>query len=336
MLTFRCLASAIGLAAALYAQDLKIDVVSTVTTGQLDQGASEIVAYDPVSRRVFVVNAGGRSIDVIDASRPEFAGRMMRLAIPAGFGNSPNSVAVRNGVIAVAVEANPKTDPGFVVFLDADGNLIKGVQVGVQPDMITFTPDGTKVLTANEGEPNDAYTVDPEGSVSIINISREVANVTQDDVTTLDFRQYNGIPLIRASGYSVPGPQPLRTSNPNTLRWQTTRRRHTSRCRKRIPSRFSTSTPSALSACFLSVSRTTRRPAAAWMPAIAITRSTSVPGRFLASISRMQLRTTRPGARVTWLPRTKATPAAGPGTTRRFGSGTFRIWTRPRSRTERI
>ena len=91
---------------------------------------------------------------------------------------SANSVAAKDWLIAIAVQAATKTDPGAVEFYNANGSLLKSVTVGAQPDMITFTPDGHFVLTANEGEPNDAYTVDPEGSVSIIDISGGVANPT--------------------------------------------------------------------------------------------------------------------------------------------------------------
>jgi len=58
--------------------------------------------------------------------------------------------------------------------------------------MITFTPDGTKVMTANEGEPNNSYTVDPEGSISIIDISGGIAGLTQSNVTTLSLTGFNG------------------------------------------------------------------------------------------------------------------------------------------------
>jgi DNA-binding beta-propeller fold protein YncE len=69
--------------------------------------------------------------------------------------------------------------------------------------MIVFTPDGKKVLVANEGEPNDDYTIDPEGSVSIIDLARGVTRIQQGDVVTADFKQFNNVkldPTIRIFG----------------------------------------------------------------------------------------------------------------------------------------
>ncbi|MEM9124027.1 MAG: choice-of-anchor I family protein, partial [Pseudomonadota bacterium] len=43
------------------------------------------------------------------------------------------------------------------------------------------------VLVANEGEPNDAYTLDPEGSITIINMQAGAAEVSINDVRTVRF-----------------------------------------------------------------------------------------------------------------------------------------------------
>ena len=100
-------------------------------------------------------------------------------------------MSVKNGLIAVASpNANEQLD-GSVLFFNMDGDLLKQVTVGALPDMVTFTPDGTKVLTANEGQPSVDYSVDPEGSVSIIDLSVGIANLTQANVTTLDFTNFN-------------------------------------------------------------------------------------------------------------------------------------------------
>lgn len=185
------------------AQGLKLEPVGSHLTGLFDQAAAEIVAFDPATRRMFVVNGGLKTLDVIDASNPSALARVTRLTIPQGLGSSPNSVTVRDGIVAVAVEASPKTDPGYVVFFRANGDFVKGVQVGALPDMLAFSPDGTKVLTANEGEPSDNYAIDPPGSVSIIDISGGIENLSAANVTTVGFEQFNGTqldPSVRVFG----------------------------------------------------------------------------------------------------------------------------------------
>ena len=85
------------------------------------------------------------------------------------FGGTANAVAVYDGLVAVAVQAEAVDQNGSVVFYDAlTGAHIKTVEVGVLPDNLQFSPDGNKVVTANEGEPSDDYSIDPYGSISII------------------------------------------------------------------------------------------------------------------------------------------------------------------------
>ncbi|MCU0450403.1 MAG: choice-of-anchor I family protein [Bernardetiaceae bacterium] len=163
-------------------------------------GASEISAYDWRSRRLFVVNNDGASrIEVLDLSAFPVVNRLP--SINLGTLGAANSVAAHDGLLAVALEAPTKTDNGQVVFYDAERlTITRQVTVGPLPDMVTFSPDGRLAITANEGEPNDAYTIDPAGSVSIIN----VADFT---VTTLDFAGFANqqTELVR-NGFKVFGP----------------------------------------------------------------------------------------------------------------------------------
>jgi DNA-binding beta-propeller fold protein YncE len=136
----------------------------------LGEGAAETVAYD--RGRIFVTNAASNTLDLVDVTNPA-APRLVRRLDLAPFGAGPNSVAVHDGLVAVAVEAAPKTSPGAVVVFDRDGDRIDTVRVGALPDMLTFTPDGRHLLVANEGEPNSYNqpdSVDPEGTVSIIDV----------------------------------------------------------------------------------------------------------------------------------------------------------------------
>ncbi|MBK9169963.1 MAG: choice-of-anchor I family protein [Bryobacterales bacterium] len=174
----------------LPAQDLQLELLGSYRTGIFEQSAAEIPAYDPVSRRLFVVNAAQRTIDILDIADPAKPVLFRQAFVPTGWGHLPNSVAVKNGIVAAAVESDPKTSPGFVLFFDTSGNFLKGVRAGALPDMVTFTPDGTKVLTADEGEPSSDYRNDPFGTVTIVDISGGISNLTQRNVTTVDFTRF--------------------------------------------------------------------------------------------------------------------------------------------------
>ncbi len=183
------LVSAATLMAAAGAANAQVlELIGQFETGVFDDGASEIVAYDPETFRAFVTNSGGNtitpSVSIVDISDPRMPSLFGSIDITP-FGAGPNSVSVKNGVVAVAVEAPVAQDPGSVVFFDTAGNFLNTVQVGALPDMVTFTPNGTKVLVANEGEPNGT---NPEGSISIVDISNGVASPT---VTTAGFTAFN-------------------------------------------------------------------------------------------------------------------------------------------------
>ena len=103
------------------------------------------------------------------------------------------SVSPDGGTLAVAIQAEDYTANGIVALFTcgADGSLtLSGtVPVGVQPDMVTFTPDGKYILTADEGEPRMGYTaegaVDPKGSVTVIDAADLSAR-------TVDFTAFDG------------------------------------------------------------------------------------------------------------------------------------------------
>jgi secreted PhoX family phosphatase len=136
----------------------------------------EISAYDDVNNRIYSTNSGDIGVSVFSL----VDGIITKLTTIdlSSYGFAPNSVAVHNGILAVAMPATTKTDNGFILFYDKDYTLLNTVTVGALPDMVTFSPDGKFVIVANEGEPNDDYTIDPEGSISVIDISGGIASAS--------------------------------------------------------------------------------------------------------------------------------------------------------------
>ncbi|SFE09638.1 hypothetical protein SAMN05518672_104460 [Chitinophaga sp. CF118] len=151
--------------------------IGTLDIGET--GAAEISAYDPSTKRLFVVNNGTvNKIDVIDMADPT---KMTVIhSIPTNSG-TVNSVSVKDGKLAAAIEAVDKQQPGKVtVYNTSSYTEIKSIATGALPDMVTFSPDGKYILTANEGEPNADYTNDPAGSVSLISVSDNYSVVNID------------------------------------------------------------------------------------------------------------------------------------------------------------
>ena len=203
-MTIATITAAVAASALAGTPDITLEFLGRTTSGGYDVSAAEVVAYDPATQRAFVVNALANSVDIVDLAIPEFPVRIGSVSL-VPFGGGLQSVAASNGLVALAVEAIPKTNPGKVVFMDSSGTIITAVTVGALPDHVCFTPDGTRLIVCNEGEPDLNYAVDPEGSISIIDVTG--TTIDQSDVVTLGF---NGLPAgtvdpsIRVFGANAP------------------------------------------------------------------------------------------------------------------------------------
>ena len=200
-----CLSLIVVLNSVALAQ-INLQPLGTYQSGLFDESAAEIIAHDPNTQRLYVVNANSGNIDVLDINNPANPTLLSQIDV-SPYGDGANSVAVYNGIVAVAVQAYPAQAPGAAVFFNTDGEFISAVTVGALPDMLTFTSDGQYVLVANEGEPDEYCLIDdegdPEGSVSVISLMNGAANLTQADVRTADFSNFtkdNIHPDIRIFG----------------------------------------------------------------------------------------------------------------------------------------
>lgn len=159
-----------------------------------DKGGTEIVKYNPKNGYAYSVNGDKEALDIIDVKHPGKDGAINLVkriylqdnGIEAG---DLTSVTVHpsGDYVAVSAPAVDKTKPGHVVFYGSNGDYINNVTVGSLPDMVTFSKDGKYLLVANEGEPSDDYTVNPPGSVSVIDVTGGPANVNANNVRTAMF-----------------------------------------------------------------------------------------------------------------------------------------------------
>jgi len=231
-------------------QNVRVEVVGRFSAGGSEiagKSAAEIVQFHQASSSAFAVNSANNQIEVInlsslpttevgapitDTSLSSTAFTLLD-EVDVALGNNltetislgaANSIAIYQDILAIAIEAAEKTDNGAVLFYQLDnqgaGTFIKAVKVGALPDMVTFSPDGNKVLVANEGEPNSDYSVDPQGSISVVEITdsipadiSSIINLSTDIIFSsdlLDTEDYDTdtkrINLLKAKGLKLAGP----------------------------------------------------------------------------------------------------------------------------------
>lgn len=161
-----------------------IEKVASFSTGSSseDGGAAEIVKYNKDNNKFYVINGIMSQIHIV--SLDNASGTLNEDSIinvksfveKDGFVYGDiTSISINNErkEIAVSVQEQDYTKDGKIVIVDYDGNLKAIYECGVQPDMITYTPDSKYILTANEGEPREGVgegIVDPQGSVTIVNL----------------------------------------------------------------------------------------------------------------------------------------------------------------------
>ncbi len=185
------------------------DSISLALKGRYTGGGAEISAYDRGSKRLFITDADNQRVDIVNIADPAHPVLAGAISVAPG---SPNSVAVDKGIVAIAVEAPTKTDPGTVRFFDTNGAATHpGVTVGALPDMLTFTPNHDYLLVANEGEPSGygPTFADPEGSVSVIDVRKGLKKLTQAQVRTASFAGVSIPAGVRIFGPGATAPQDL-------------------------------------------------------------------------------------------------------------------------------
>jgi predicted extracellular nuclease/2',3'-cyclic-nucleotide 2'-phosphodiesterase (5'-nucleotidase family) len=163
---------------------------------------AEVVAYDSTTSRLYVQNTNENRIEIValDAAGSLRKTGEILLSSLEQYG-AVNSVAVVNGLVAVAYANATGDAPGRVALFTADGTLQRSLAVGVGPDQIVFTRDGSRLLVANEGE-QASQASNPVGSVSIIDVSGGAAGASV--ATTVGFSGLDGSEAtLRARGLAI-------------------------------------------------------------------------------------------------------------------------------------
>ena len=163
-------------------------------------GGAEKVDWDPENKHAWVITGEftddkGGQVVVIDYSKGYDAGEVIAEYYLTG---DVSDVRISSKGLAAASVFDRDTREGKVQFLSlAKGGTIENlgsVEVGFQPDQLSFTKNGKQLVTADEGEPLAFYGSDepgqnPPGSISIIDIKSK--KPSKSKVTTLYFEKSN-------------------------------------------------------------------------------------------------------------------------------------------------
>ncbi|WP_372863546.1 choice-of-anchor I family protein [Pseudoalteromonas sp.] len=190
---------------------LNINLIGrAVLNAQSPEGAAEIVAYQASKKWIYAINSSGDEavVNIIPADTFDTAALVkdnegivtatnlasaITLSLNENTPGDANSIAIdaNNQLLAVAMAATSVGEAGQIAFYNISGDtpvFIKNVTVGALPDMVAFSHDGAKVVVANEGEPNGDYSIDPEGTISIIDINN---GTIADTALSINFQDYN-------------------------------------------------------------------------------------------------------------------------------------------------
>ena len=177
-LAFPELAPAVSLPARI---DLS-PVAAAQGASPTEQFQTEISAFAKAGTKKFIISSGGGStLQVTDVSSSS-VGAPLRTSLGA---YTSQAVATFGTLVAVALSPSAygtTAGKGLVRFyqIGETGSLtlVKDVEAGFGPDSIAFTPDGSKLVIANEGEPIANYAIDRPGSIGIIDINGVIGSQT--------------------------------------------------------------------------------------------------------------------------------------------------------------
>ena len=167
-----------------------VEYLSSYSTGYTDPegGVAEIVKFNKENNCMYLVSGKTQTLDIVKVNAHGSTELVKKVDIAAlgtanGFSAGDiTSVDVNTGrdLVAIAVQNADYTDNGVIVTLDYEGNFVAKYEAGVQPDMVTFSPNGNCILSANEGEPREGYeATDPMGSVTVVDLnSKTVQTIT--------------------------------------------------------------------------------------------------------------------------------------------------------------
>ncbi len=193
--------------------------LSALATYDTGLGANGAEIIDIRGDRAVLTNASDGSVDILDTSDLLNITRIQRISGLAGL----NSVAIhptKDFFLVVAGTSKPAGSPANGVvsaYRLSDGALIAQAEVGIQPDSIDISPDGSYAVIANEAEAPSQGDNGGPGSLSIIDLRGfDPATSNSLSVTALALPSQNGTPGFSTGRTDDIGRLPI-DNTPGTL-----------------------------------------------------------------------------------------------------------------------
>lgn len=193
-----------------------VKYLSSYATGNTnaDGGVAEIVKFNEENDCMYLVSGQTQTLDIVQVLADGSTKLIKKVDIASlgkanGFSAGDiTSVDVNTDrdLVAIAVQNSAYDQNGAIVTLNYDGEFVSKYDAGVQPDMVTFSPNGNLILSANEGEPREGYsegTTDPKGSVTVVDLTARSANTHTFDSIDRETALANGVLLKKDTAPSV-------------------------------------------------------------------------------------------------------------------------------------
>jgi len=175
--------SSIMLSATYSAVALEINEIGNFKIGE-GEGYAEMLRYHPKSKSLMVTASETGTIERLSIQSVTNISKMDPLDLSGG---DVTAVAIHGDMVAASIKGDAADSAGMVKLFDTSGKEIASFTTGPLPDNLAFSPDGRYILTANEGEPSDDYTVDPEGSFTLIDLGAGTSNAKVTQISLTNF-----------------------------------------------------------------------------------------------------------------------------------------------------
>ena len=172
-------------------QALDLKQVGSFQLGE-GEGFAEMVRYHAGTQQIFVTSSETGTVEGVSVADPSNPVSGMSLDLDGG---DVTAVAINGNLIAASI--NKGQDAGEIRVFNSQGESLASFETGALPDNVAFSPDGRFLISANEGEPSDDYTVDPEGSFTVVDLFAGVQSAEVSQLMLSDFELPSGARMAK-------------------------------------------------------------------------------------------------------------------------------------------